>query len=605
MKRAFQAIVVLAAAVIALGQSNQAQGAPIGEALQAAMDESIKNSGAVGVSAAAIFGDGELWAGAAGMSHDGVPLTTDMLFDIGSVEKNLQATLCLRLVEDGVIGLDDPLEKWLPPTAYIGGAITVRQLLGMTSGIHDFVRDPDSPFRIGYVNIDFEKIWTWEEVQTAFGGEPSFEPGTKCEYSNTNYIVLKQIIEKATQSRQSVLVDDRLLKPNGLDRTLVDFSRPVPATMRVAHGWFDTNDDGPPEDISSNSLNWIASLAPMLTYSTPGDMAKWMDALYHKKTVLKEETLRAMLDFVGPVMGEPLMKGYGLGVVDINLGAIMPRWEKVRVYGHLGSSFGYSTFVGFFPEYGACLAMMFNRGCDRATDRAINTVGGAVIDVLLRHLGATESKQGDSISDLTKQLERSPSDLHLMYKIAKQHQAKRDDYEASLVYEEMLKRDPEDKYGYRIEAMFWKAVYDGLIWKKPEGLVAFIAEHEDYKDIRDGYRWLAKTYQRKGEMDKAAQAYREALEVFGKDPELYNEYAWWVYENRVKSEYETAVAYAKTATELKPEAYYIWDTLAWLHSELGEWDLAVEASTKALSLAPDSGREEMQKSLKKIKKGGT
>ena len=289
------------------------------------MDESIKNSGAIGVSAAVVFPDGEMWAGTTGISHAGVPLTTDMLFDIASVQKNLQAALALKLVEEGVIALDDPLGKWLPPTPDIDGAITIRQLLNLTSGIKDFVGHPKSPFRVGYVNIDFEQIWTWQEIQDVFIGEPSFPPGTRCEYSSTNYIVLRQIIEKATRSKQSRLAEDRLLKPNRLDHTWVDFSRPVPARMRMAHGWFDTNDDGSPEDISGNSLNWIASLAPMLVYSTPSDMARWMDALYHRKTVLNEETLKAMLDFGGPVQGEPLMKGYGLGVVDINLGAIVPQ----------------------------------------------------------------------------------------------------------------------------------------------------------------------------------------------------------------------------------------------------------------------------------------
>ena len=397
MKLTFPIIALLMAAVIVSCQEHRKSGAPIGPALQAAMDASLENSGAIGVSAAVIFPDGEMWAGTCGISHEGVPLTTDMLFEIASVQKNFQAALALTLVEEGLIGLDDPLEKWLPPSPHIDGKITVRQLLNLTSGIDNFVGDSNSPWRIGYNNIDFEKMWTWEEIQTEFIGEPSFEPGAKCEYSTTNYIVLKRIIEKATQSRLSAVFESRLLKPNRLNHTLADFSKPVPEEMRIAHGWVDADGNGTADDISGHSLNWIASLAPMLVYSTPSDMVKWMNALYHKKTVLKEETLKAMLDFRGPVQGEPLMKGYGLGVVDINIGALMPRWGQERVYGHLGSQFGYMTFVGYFPAYGASMAIMSNRGCDRDSDRAIMTVGGAVIDVLLRHLGAKESMQRDSV----------------------------------------------------------------------------------------------------------------------------------------------------------------------------------------------------------------
>jgi D-alanyl-D-alanine carboxypeptidase len=375
------------------GQPTRGAGVQIGPELQAAMDGSIKDSGAIGVSAAVVFPGGELWTGTAGISHPGVPLTADMLFGIASVQKNLQAALTLKLIEEGVIALDDPLSKWLAPTPAIDGAITIRQLLNLTSGIQDFVGHPRSPFRVGYVNIDFEHTWTWQEIQDVFLREPSFPPGTRCEYSSTNYIVLTQIVEKATRSRQSRLAEAKLLRPNRLDHTWVDFSRPMPQRMRVAHGWFDTNGDGSPEDISGNSLAWIASLAPMLVYSTPSDVARWMHALYHRKTVLKDETLKAMLDFGGPVQGEPLMKGYGLGVVDINIGLLTPQWAHVRVHGHLGSGFGHMAFAGYLPDYGVAAAIMSNRGGDRDSERAIGTVGGAVLDALLRRLGAKESGQ--------------------------------------------------------------------------------------------------------------------------------------------------------------------------------------------------------------------
>jgi CubicO group peptidase (beta-lactamase class C family) len=89
--------------------------------------------------------------------------------------------------------------------------------------------------------------------------------------------------------------------------------------------------------------------AYLLVYSTPSDMARWLDALYKRKTVLADETVETMLEFVGPVDGEPLMKGYGLGVVDIDLGALMPQWEHVRIYGHWGLAFGYMKFAGYSP----------------------------------------------------------------------------------------------------------------------------------------------------------------------------------------------------------------------------------------------------------------
>jgi D-alanyl-D-alanine carboxypeptidase len=393
------AILWSAIILMGIGYGRQKSNLPLGEMLQRVMDESLENSGAVGVSVAVIFPDGEMWKGASGLSHQGVPLTTEMLFEIASIEKNFQAALALKFAEEGLMALDDPLGKWFPSYPNIDAKITIRQLLNLTSGIDDFVRKPKSPWGAGYQNIDFEKTWTMEEILRDLVGKPNFNPGEACAYSTTNYIVLKYIIEKATQSKQSTVFENRLLKPNHLDHTLADFSKPIPENMPLAHGWFDVRGDGKVVDIFGNSLNWIVSISPMLVYSTPGDMVKWIDALFHKKSVLSKETLKAMLAFSGPVQNEPLMKRYGLGVVDIDIGALMPKWDSVRCYGHLGSQIGYTSFIAYFPDYGLSLSMMFNRGCDRDTDKAVSTVTGALLDVLFKHLGIKESKPKDSVPE--------------------------------------------------------------------------------------------------------------------------------------------------------------------------------------------------------------
>ena len=104
-------------------------------------------------------------------------------------------------------------------------------------------------------------------------------------------------------------------------------------------------------------------------------------------------------------------------------------------------------------------------------------------------------------------------------------------------------------------------------------------------------------------MDKAVQVYRDRLQTVGKNAEFFNQYAWWVYENKVASEYTSAMNYVEQALALKPDAFYIWDTLAWLYFESGEQQKAVEASTRALSLAPENQRKAYQEALDKIKKG--
>ena len=75
-----------------------------------------------------------------------------------------------------------------------------------------------------------------------------------------------------------------------------------------------------------------------------------------------------------------------------------------------------------------------------------------------------------------------------------------------------------------------------------------------------------------------------------------------MYENNVADEYKTAIKYTEEALVLKPDAYYIGDTLAWLYLENGEQQKAVEGSTKALNLAPEKERDAYKVALEKIKK---
>ena len=87
---------------------------PLEHRLQESLDKGIQQYKAHGVSAAVIFPDKSIWTGVSGISHDAVSIKPDMLFAIGSITKNMVATLILQLAEEGVLALDDPISKWLP-----------------------------------------------------------------------------------------------------------------------------------------------------------------------------------------------------------------------------------------------------------------------------------------------------------------------------------------------------------------------------------------------------------------------------------------------------------------------------------------------------------
>jgi len=338
----------------------------------------------LGVSAAIIIPGEETWIGVAGVSHPDTPITPEMLFDIGSAEKNLQATLVLKLIEEGLLNLDDPLYKWLKDYPNINNAITIRQLLNHTSGIYDFVEHPNSPWRKGFRNVDTTKTWTPEEVIISFVSEPYFSPGESWHYATTNYLVLNMIIEAATQSTVVEEIKNRFLKPLNLEHTIDGLTELISNDLIIAHPWYDANGDGAIEDMFARPTTWLATLLPNLTYASAGDMAKWIDTLYHQRTILTQDSLDEMLNFYRPTEDpdEPMVSGYGLGVTDFS------DFLGVQVYGHGGSQFGYTTAALYLPEYGVTICWMINIGADSAApvDAMMGNIWLSLSEVLFNHL---------------------------------------------------------------------------------------------------------------------------------------------------------------------------------------------------------------------------
>jgi hypothetical protein len=155
-----------------------------------------------------------------------------------------------------------------------------------------------------------------------------------------------------------VEIQKRLLDSLGIDGMLLDFSKPVPRRFEIPHPWVDTDSDGTPEDVSSKSRNWIASLSRQLFYTRADDFAIWAHALFTGK-VLQAHSLDEMVAFVHPKqeeMDKPLFADYGLGLMEIN-----PQLMRgQRTLGHLVSIPGYRAFVGHFTDHGVTIVVFYN-----------------------------------------------------------------------------------------------------------------------------------------------------------------------------------------------------------------------------------------------------
>ena len=160
-------------------------------------------------------------------------MTTDDRFKVGSITKTFVATAVLQLVAEGRLHLGDTVARWLPGLVPGGDRITVRQLLMHTSGLFDYLDDP-RPFA-PYLNGDFRHFWTPRQlVRIAVSHPPLFAPGTGFSYTNTGYVLLGLIAERADGERLAVQLRRRIFAPLHLTATRLPASQGLDSRGRAA-----------------------------------------------------------------------------------------------------------------------------------------------------------------------------------------------------------------------------------------------------------------------------------------------------------------------------------------------------------------------------------
>ena len=200
---------------------------PFAKQIQDELNNGIKKIQGKGISVTIIAPGYNTWVGVSGVSHGNIPIKPETVFNAGSITKNFVAALILKLAEEGMLSLDDPLHKWLPDSQNIDNTITIRQLLNHTSGIpaikgRSFVRP---------ILKNPKKYWTPKEVIITFVHKSQFPKGTGWHYSNAGYILLGMIIEKATGSKVSTELRKRFWNPLGLDSTFFAVEEVLPGNM--------------------------------------------------------------------------------------------------------------------------------------------------------------------------------------------------------------------------------------------------------------------------------------------------------------------------------------------------------------------------------------
>jgi len=324
---------------------------PLDVQFQSALEKGLEKFGVKGVTAAVIMPGGFTWTGTAGVSHDAVPVDSEMITAIGSIAKNVVATLTLQLAEEDFLSLEDPISEWIPEYPHIDPRITIRQLLNHTSGVYMFWSNQQI---WDDLKQDREKIWAPEEV-LAYIKEPYFPPDQGFRYSNTNYLLMAMIIQKATGHTLAEELRARFWEPLGMKNSFTAIQENLPPNQ--LHVWGDNwNQDGSFIDMTflPRQAHDSISFGSGAIYMTAADLARWGHSLFTGK-ILTPQSMEEMLDFVDSGRGGN-MEGYGLGVQKFRSGTVGMK----GCIGHAGGGKGSVAYMVHLPEHEVTVAVLVN-----------------------------------------------------------------------------------------------------------------------------------------------------------------------------------------------------------------------------------------------------
>ncbi len=283
-------------------------------------------------------------------------MTVDHKFRIGSITKTATATIVLQLAGEGVIDLDQNIEKYDKKYGLkIPNAkeITIRQLLNHTSGLFSYTDDPALE-AVSYANLLL--YWTPQElIKYAVSHRDTAPPGKEFHYSNTGYALLGLIIEEETKHRLEEEVDRRIIQKLGLKNT--SFPTLPNTTEPHANGYMSNadllrlsfnlrgNKTAELVDVTAFNPSWAWAAGAMI--SNVNDLKIYAKALGTGSLVGKKMHAEQM-KMMPVVPGADVQYGLGLG-------------EFKGFLGHRGEVPGYDTIMYYSPELDATFVVCLNR----------------------------------------------------------------------------------------------------------------------------------------------------------------------------------------------------------------------------------------------------
>jgi CubicO group peptidase (beta-lactamase class C family) len=285
--------------------------------------------------------------GRANLEH-GIAVSPETVFRLASVSKVITAAAVLALAAKGRLSLDDPISQYIAGFPWKKGVPAVRDLLGHTSGIHDYLDRPDN---MRWVRGEY----TVQELIDSFKDRGAdFAPGERLAYSNSNYILLGAILEKVTGRPLAAAVQDLVLRPLEMKRTFYDEELTLLAGRAAAYE---------PTRTEGDVLDWTrfrnARYYTMSCLYASGGFFSTVDDLYAFYRGLADGTLLGRDAFSRSL--EPVRLAGGQAAQGSAGG-----WQIDRVAGHIayskgGALPGVCSWMLFVPDQDLCVILLSNR----------------------------------------------------------------------------------------------------------------------------------------------------------------------------------------------------------------------------------------------------
>jgi D-alanyl-D-alanine carboxypeptidase len=274
------------------------------------------------------------------------PAKPEMRYSIGSISKQFTAAAILLLQEEGKLSLDDKVGKFVPNLTR-ANEVTIRQLLSHTSGYQDYwPQDYVMPMMLHPV--------TAEKILDTWGRKPlDFEPGTKWQYSNTNYVIAGVIVEKISGEPLLQFLQQKIFAPLNMksvadtDKTKLGDTDPT-GYLRYALG--------PPRPAPREGSGWLFAAGELAM--PVEDLAKWDISIINQK-LMKPASYQEFETEV--LLKNGLGTRYGLGVdVRSELGH--------RSLSHSGEVSGFTSDNLVFPDERVAVIVLTNQDAAGASE---------------------------------------------------------------------------------------------------------------------------------------------------------------------------------------------------------------------------------------------